>query len=33
MLESKGKTLEVPFSEVARAQVEVEFNRKDVKQP
>ena len=31
MLEIKGKPLEVTLSDVARAQVEVEFNRKDVK--
>jgi ribosome maturation factor RimP len=30
-LEMKGKELIVPFADISRAHIEVEFNRKDVK--
>ena len=31
ILENKGSEVTVPFSDISRAQIEVEFNRKDVK--
>ena len=31
VLESQGKEINVPFADITRAQIEVEFNRKEVK--